>query len=102
MSLVVLTCQCGSVEQKARGFLKRMGYSDWLNIPIHKGREKSRKAIQYLPNFPEVEMLDSFLNNASKWVVILGYDDQDCKWSDIAHGGLKAEVDAEFVIRRFA
>lgn len=100
--ILVLTCQCGSVEQKARGFLKRMGYSDWLNIPIHKGREKSRKAIQYLPKFPEVEMLDSFLDNASKWVVILGYDGEGCKWSDIAHGGLKAEVDAEFVVRRFA
>lgn len=100
--IVVVTCQCGSVEQKARGFLKRVGYNDWINIPVHKGREKSKKAIQYIPKFPEIEMLENFLNNASKWVVILGYDDKECRWSDIAHGGLKAEIDAEFVVKRFA
>ncbi len=102
MSLVVITCQCGSVEQKARGFLKKVGYADWLTIPIHKGKEKSRKAIQYIPKFPEIEMLNNFLDNAGKYVVILGYDSNGCKWSDITHGGLKAEIDAEYVVKMFA
>ena len=100
--IIVLTCQCGSVEQKARGFLKRVGYADWMNIPIHKGKERSRKALQYVPRFPEVDMLNSFLDRASKWVVILGYDSDSCRWSDIAHGGLKADVDAELVVKQFA
>lgn len=100
--LLVLTCQCGSVDQKARGFLKRAGYAGWMDIPVHKGKDRSRKELQYLPKFPEVEMLNSFLDRASKWVVILGYDDHECRWSDISHGGLKSEVDAEFIVKQFA
>ena len=102
MSLIVVTCQCGSVEQKARGFLKRVGYDDWLTIPVHKGKEKTMKAIQYLPKYPEIDMLKNFLANASKYVVILGYDEDGCKWSDISHGGTKTEIEAEFVVKRFA
>lgn len=100
--IVVVTCQCGSVEQKARGFLKKVGYADWLTIPIHKGKEKTKSAIQYIPKFPEIDMLYNFLENASKYVVILGYDDKGCRWSDIAHGGLKAEIDAEYIVKMFA
>lgn len=102
MSLIVVTCNCGSVEQRARGFLKRVGYEDWINIPVHKGKEKTMKAIQYLPHYTEIDMLKNFLANASKYVVILGYDGEDCKWSDISHGGTKAEIDAEFIVKRFA
>ena len=100
--IVVVTCQCGSVEQRARGFLKKVGYADWLNIPIHKGKEKARKVLQYIPQFPEVEMLNNFLDNAGKYVVILGYDKNECRWSDISRGGLKSEVDAEYVVKQFA
>lgn len=102
MALVVLTCQCGSVEEKARGFLKKVGYENWMTIPVHKGKERCKKALEYVPQYPEVDMLNSFLDRGGKWVVILGYDGNECRWSDIAHGGLKAEVDAEFVVKQFA
>lgn len=100
--IVCVTCMCGSVEQKARGFLKRVGYADWATIPIHKGKDKSKKVVQYLPNFPEVEMLKNFLEHASKYVVILGYDRNGCRWSDITHGLPKSEIDAEFIVKQFA
>lgn len=100
--ILVLTCNCGSVEQKARTFLKKVGYPDWLNIQIYKGKDKTKRAIQYIPHYPEVDMLNHFLESASKYVVILGYDGNECRWSDIAHNYSKSAIDAEFIVKRFA
>jgi hypothetical protein len=47
-------------------------------------------------------LLRNFLNKSSKWSVIIGYDDQGCKWSDIAHGGAKSQIEAELVVSTFA
>ena len=99
--LRVITCQCGSVETMARNFLKSAGYKDWLTIPIVQGREKSRKVLERISNFPEVEMLDHFLKDASKWVVIIGYNDEACRWSDIAHNAPKSKIEAEYIVDNF-
>lgn len=100
--IVVVTCLCGSVESLARNTLKRCGYENWMNIPIHKGKEKSRKIISALPQFPEIQMLDNYLQKASKWVVIIGYDENNCRWSDVAHNAAKSSIEAEFIISTFA
>lgn len=101
MSLVVMTCQCGSSDNLARNFLHSVGYKDWLYIPIYKGKEKSKKIIETIPKSPEIEMLGNFLKNASKWVVILGYDGQKSKWADIAHNSTKSKIEAEFIVKNF-
>lgn len=101
MSLMVVACQCGSSNSKARSFLKTVGYHDWLNIPIYQGREKSLSVLNQLPHSPEKEMLQSFLKEASKWVVIIGYNQTGMRWSDIAHNGPKSRIEAEFVVRNF-
>lgn len=97
----ICTCNCGSVESLARNFLKSAGYQDWLSIPIVKGRDKSLSLLNQLPPTDEKEMLMSFLKNATKWVVIIGYDGQRCKWSDIAHNGAKSRIEAKFVVENF-
>lgn len=102
MSIAVVTCMCGSVTSLARNFLQSVGYPDWMSIPIHQGREKSLAVLNYLPQTPEKEMLQSFLKNASKWVVIIGYDQDSVKWSDIAHNATKSRIEAEFVVKNFA
>ena len=86
----------------ARNFLHAAGYSDWMGIPIHQGRENSLAVLNQLPPAPEVEMLANFIKGASKWVVIIGWDDQGCKWGDISHGGAKAAIDTEAIVRHFA
>ena len=101
MSLAVIACLCGSSDSKARNFLKKAGYEDWFSIPVHKGKEKSISFLNQLPPAPEKEMLNNFLKNASKWVVIIGYDDQSMKWSDIAHNAPKSYIEAEFVVKNF-
>lgn len=98
----VVACHCGSSESLARSFLKSVGYPGWMDITIHRGKEKSMSVLNQLPPAPEKEMLENFLSNASKWVVIIGYDDQNMRWSDIAHGGAKTKIEAEMVVRTFA
>ena len=99
--IAVIACMCGSSESVARNFLKSVGYKDWLNIPIEKGKERSLAALNYLPPAPEKEMLQNLLKNASKWVVIIGYNEDSMKWSDISHDGPKSRIEAEFVVRKF-
>lgn len=102
MSIAVVACLCGSSDNMARNFLKRANYPDWLNIPVHKGREKSLAVVNQLPPSPEKEMLQNYLKNASKWTVIIGYTDTECRWSDIAHNGAKSRIEAEYVVQNFA
>ena len=98
----VISCQCGSSDSLVRNFLKSIGYQDWISVPIEKGKEKSLSALNRLPSTPEKEMLQSFLKNASKWAVIIGYNETEMKWSDIAHNGPKSRIEAEFVVKNFS
>lgn len=98
----VVACMCGSSDSLVRNFLKKIGYSDWLSIPVEKGREKSLSVVNQLPPAPEKEMLKNLLKNASKWAIIIGYDSTSVKWSDIAHNGPKSRIEAEFVVKAFS
>ena len=102
MSLAVVACMCGSSESLARNFLKSVGYPDWLNIRIYKGKEKSRSVLNQMPPVPEKEMLEHFLKDASKWVVIIGYNQNSMKWSDISHNAPKSRIEAEFVVEAYS
>lgn len=99
--LSVITCKCGSTTSLARNFLRSVGYPEWMNIPVHQGKENSLAVLNQLPPTPEKEMLQSFLRDASKWVVIIGYDQESMKWSDIAHSGPRSRIEAEFVVKNF-
>lgn len=101
MPIKVCTCLCGSTDQLARQTLKQFGYPDWLSIQIPQGKEKSLRMLELMPQFPEVEMLRNFLKDASKWVVIIGWDDESCRWSDIAHNSNKSRIEAEFVVQKY-
>ena len=101
MSIAVCACMCGSSDSRARNFLKSVNYPDWLSIRVYKGKEKSRSLLNQMPPVPEKEMLENFLKDASKWVVIIGYDQNSMKWSDIAHNAPKSHIEAEFIVRNF-
>lgn len=101
MAIGVIACHCGSSDSLVRNFLKSVGYPDWMNIPVNKGKEKSIAFLNQLPPTPEKEMLRNFLKDASKWAVIIGYDQENMKWSDIAHNGPKSRIEAEFVVKNF-
>ena len=98
----ICACYCGSSDSLVRSFLKKNNYLDWATIPIVKGKDKCRSMISTYLGIPEMQMLDNFLKDASKWAVIIGIDGTSCRWADIAHGGPKAAIDAGFIIDEFA
>lgn len=100
--ITVVSCQCGSSDSLVRNFLHSVNYPEWMSIPISKGKEKSLSVVNQLPPTPEKEMLKSFLENASKWAVIIGYNEIEMRWSDIAHNGPKSYIEAEFVVKNFS
>lgn len=102
MSLAVVACMCGSSDSLVRNFLHSAGYPEWNSISVVRGKDKSLAVLNQLPPFPERDMLRDFLRNASKWAVIIGYNDNSMRWSDIAHGGAKTKIEAELVVRTFA
>ena len=99
--LKVIACYCGSSDSLVRNFLKSINYADWLDIPISKGKEKSLAVTNQLPPSNEKEMLKSLLKSSSKWAIIIGYNEHEIKWSDIAHNGPKARIEAEALVRHF-
>lgn len=101
MSLAIVACQCGSSDSLVRNFLHSVGYPDWNSIPMARGKEKSLAVVNQLPPAPEKEMLQHFLKDASKWAIIIGYDQDSMKWSDIAHSGPRSRIEAEFVVKNF-
>lgn len=101
MALAVCTCLCGGSTSLVRNFLHSADYPNWMDVPIHQGKEKSLALLNQLPPAPEKEMLQTFIKNSSKWAVIIGYNQDSMKWSDIAHNGPKSRIEAEFVVRNF-
>ena len=100
--LCVLTCYCSSSDSLVRSFLHSVGYPEWNSIPVVRGKDKSLAVLNQLPPFPERDMLRDFLRNASKWAVIIGYNDSSMRWSDITHGGAKTKIEAEMVVKNFS
>lgn len=104
MSLTVLTCRCGASRQMAYQFLAKQGVKNPMDVHVHEGKEASRRALTYLPQTETNQMLDTFLQGASKWVVIIGYDwdTGELKWEDIAHNAPASTVKAEFIVKVFS
>ena len=100
--VIAIACHCGGSQSLVRNFLHSVGYQDWADIQIYQGKEKSLAVLNQVPPTPEKDMLKSFLRDASKWAVIIGFTDTQMKWSDIAHNGPKARIEAEFVVKTFA
>lgn len=83
--------------------LEKYGYRDFLRIPIVKGKEKSLAKLNTLPQYDEIQMLRNHLANASKFAIVIGYDDKRCKWTDLANGkAMINNVDLELIIQHFA
>lgn len=101
MALAVIACMCGSSDSLVRNFLHSVGYPEWNSIPVTRGKEKSLAVLNQFPPSSDKEMLNNLLKNASKWAVIIGYNEDGMKWSDISHNGPKSRIEAEFVVRNF-
>ena len=101
--IACVACTCGSVDKLIRGKLEFFGYRDFLTIPIVRGKDKSKSALNSLPQSDGIEMLRAHLDKCSKFAVVIGYDDNDCRWVDIANGkAVQNNIELEMLLNRFA
>lgn len=101
--LKVISCQCGSSDNLVRSRLGKFRYPDALSIPIVKGREKSNSVLNSIPQFDEVNDIRTHLTGVTKWAIIIGYDENNLRWVDLANGQfVKNDVDLELLLKHFA
>ena len=102
MALLCIACTCGSADKLVRSRLEHYGYRDFLTIPIIRGKEKSKSALNSIPQYPEVDMAKHYLDGCSKYALVVGYDDVGCRWVDLANGkAVQNNIDLEFILRDF-
>lgn len=101
--ITCVACTCGSVDKLIRGKLEFYGYRDFLTVPITRGKEKAKSAINSIPQYPAIDMLRSHLDKCSKFAVVIGYDQDDCRWVDLSNGkAVQNNIELEAIIERFA
>ena len=103
MPIACISCTCGSVDRLIRSRLDQFGYRDALTIPITRGKDKSKSFLNTIPQHDGVDMLRNYLNGASKYAVVIGYDDDAMRWVDLANGkAIVNNVDLENILQYFA
>lgn len=104
--IAVITCACGGAEEMARSILKQGENSDWLKMPIAKGKDQSKYVMDSLRsrygNNDKFKALDSYYPNRSSYIIFIGYDGKEFKWADAARGTIKERLDAEILVRDFS
>lgn len=101
--IACVACTCGSVDKLIRSKLEFYGYKDFLTVPIVRGKDKSKSAINVLPQHAGLDLLRSHLDKCSKFAVVIGFDDEDCRWVDLANGkSVQNNIELEMIIERFA
>lgn len=102
MGLLCVACTCGFSDKLIRTRLEHCGYRDSLAIPITRGKERSKKILDTIPQHPELLMLRTHLDNSSKFAVVIGYNDAACRWVDLANGkAVQNNIDLEYIVADF-
>lgn len=101
--ITCVACTCGSVDKLIRSKLEFFQYRDFLTVPIPRGKEKAKSVINTLPQHVALDMLRNHLDSCSKFAVVIGYDDDDCRWVDLANGkATQNNIELEMIVERFA
>lgn len=101
--ITCVACTCGSVDKLIRSKLEFYQYRDFLTVPITRGKDKAKSAINSLPQHTALDMLRSHLDGCSKFAVVIGYDEDDCRWVDLSNGrAVQNNIELEMIIERFA
>lgn len=102
MPISTCVCLCNGSTTLVRNFLRDNGYPDWLAITVPQGKDKSLSLVKTLPNFPEKQELTQFLQNSSKWALIIGYNENGMRWADISRYNIDSRTNAKHIIETFS
>ena len=104
--IAIVTCTCGGAENMARTVLKNGGHPNWLNEPVAQGKSQTKYVLDALrsryKDDPAFQALEQFTSKAGKYIVVIGYDKNVFKWTDVARGKLKDRIDGEIIVKEFA
>lgn len=104
--LKVLGCECGGVDSLARGLLQEAKVSDWMSVPLHKGKEHCLHILEQLPPIyhPSLEYraLYDYISAGGSYTVIMGYDGSHFYWEDIHSNAPIERTRALSIAKRFA
>lgn len=105
-----LTCQCGSADSLAQGLQQEAGITNWMALPIHKGKEHCRTIVERFPEqfhtLLSYRALVSYLSPdaekpVSTFVIIVGYDDTTFYWEDFASNAPDSRIRALAILERY-
>lgn len=103
--IAMAICKCPNAPTKAYKFLEPL-VENWFDVPMYHGRDNIAKFLASLRNYPMGERspqaLLGFLSSASKFIVVVGWDEETFTWSDISHGKAEDIIEAENIVRIFA
>lgn len=105
MSLVVLSCTCGSAEGLARKVLREGKCPYWTDVPVFQGKDKFKQVSELIPqSAPRKELNDiyNYIDDRSSYVLIIGYTDKQIEWADVKHGDVASRLDGGIIAREFA
>lgn len=104
--LKLLVCECGAAEPLARQVCQQAGLTDWMAIPLHKGKEH---CLTVLDRFPEqyhgllaYRALWDKIEQGGTFVIVLGYDEEYFYWANVASGSPSDMLDGTAILKRFA
>lgn len=104
--ITFLCCECGAAVPLARQAAESAGLTNWMAIPLHKGKEH---CLTILDRFPEpfkklvsYRALYDMIGRGGTFVVVLGYDEEFFYWVDISSGTPSDMFDATAILKRFA
>lgn len=104
--LRVLACQCGSATPLARKTLNNAGVTNWMSIPIHRGKEYCLTMLSHYPEeFKQLlafRALEDFISSHGTFVCFVGSDESSFYWADVSKNDPKSVWDAEAIIKQFA
>lgn len=103
MSLILLICNCHNSETVGRKVLNNAGVTDYMGVPVRKGRVAIRQWLDSTQDdaLEEVRSLKAYIANHSSYTIVAGYDDGRFKWAD-AKGSLDNQIKAESIAQIFA
>lgn len=86
--IAVFGCKCNNAIPIARKVLANAEIEEWLEIPIHKGHDLAKELIPQMNTravLNREELLDYILHRSS-YVVIVGWDENELQYADVASG----------------
>lgn len=102
MAVTACSCMCGSADALLRRSVSKYSRNVKPFVSIPKGKEKCLRMLDTLPQFPEVSQMRNYIKNASKWVIVIGYDENSMHWVDLANGKyVKNDIDLELLLKHY-